>query len=176
MALPLKQERKKVGKGEILQEANPPLASRLYSCLEEVKIAWQKKSNNIAGLWHDWPEIAGEPLASNCKPLSLRRGILTIGAQHPQWRQGLQYNRTQLLARIRTQGFEIKDIRIQQYHPIQAKKQPESEHSIWAKHPSRVDIHGITKCKLCNSPAPTGEIKLWGMCGFCRCTKILSRN
>ena len=176
MALPRKQERKKFGRGEILQDAPPPLASDLFSCLEDVKKAWQKKDNNIAGLWQDWSKLAGEPLASNCRPLNLRRGVLVVGAKHPQWLQALIYNRPQLLARIRAQGYAIKDLRIQQYQPNHPKKALESERSIWAKHPSRIDIHGMSKCSHCSAPAPSGELALWGMCGFCRCKKILSQN
>jgi hypothetical protein len=43
----------------------------------------------------------------------------------------------------------------------------ESEASIWAEHPSRTDIHGMGTCPDCGRPAPNGEIKLWGHCGFC---------
>jgi len=173
MALPVKQERKKFGKGEILEEALPPLGSTLSSCLDQLKISWQKKRNSIAGLWQEWSKIAGEPLASNCRPLSLRRGVLVIGAKHPQWLQALQYNRTQLLARIQTKGYEVRDIRLQQYHPTPNEKKIESEQSIWERHPSRIDIHGITKCTQCKCPAPAGEMALWGMCGFCRRANIL---
>ena len=176
MALPRKQERKKFGSGEILQEAAPPLASDLSSCLEDIKRTWQRTNNNIAGLWQDWPKIAGEPLASNCSPISLRRGVLLIGVKHPQWLQALQYNRPQLLARLSAQGHEIKDLRMQQYQPKATKKVLESEQSIWAKHPSRIDVHGISKCTKCSSPSPAGELAMWGMCGFCRCKTILSSN
>ena len=176
MALPRKQERKKFGRGEILQDASPPLASALSICLNDLKNTWRKKSNNVAGLWQDWSELAGEPLASNCQPMNLRRGVLVIGAKHPQWLQALQYNRPQLIARLRSKGYQIRDLRIQHYHPLAKEKQQESEYSIWEKHPSRIDIHGMTKCNECNSPAPAGEIKLWGMCGFCRRKNILSKN
>ena len=173
MTVPFKQERKKIGKGEILQQAKPPLALPISSCIESVKSNWQKRSDSIAGLWQDWSKITGEPLASNCRPISLRRKILTIGANHPQWLQALKYNRNQLLARLKAKGYEIRDLRIQQYHPSSAKKQLESESSIWARHPSRIDVHGMSTCKVCSSPAPAGEMGLWGMCGFCRRQKVL---
>tara|TARA_B100000029_G_C17575944_1_gene958164 strand:- start:10 stop:552 length:543 start_codon:yes stop_codon:yes gene_type:complete len=176
MGLPYKQERKKFGSGEILQEASPPLASSISSCLKNIKKTWQQKSNSIAGLSQDWSTIAGEPLASNCRPLNLRRGMLVIGANHPQWLQALQYNRIQLLARLQTNGYAIRDLRIQQYHPVPTKKQLESEYTIWERHPSRVDVHGLAKCNKCNSPAPAGEMALWGMCGFCRRKIVLSND
>ena len=176
MALPRKQERKKFGAGEILQEATPPLASDLSSCLDSVKKAWQREHNNIAALWQDWSKLAGEPLASNCKPIELRRGTLVIGATHPQWLQALQYNRMQLLARIKAKGYAIRDLRIQLYQATKPRKKLENEQSIWGRHPSRIDVHGLAKCNQCNSPAPAGEMALWGMCGFCRRKNILSKN
>ena len=142
--------------------------SSLSSCLDDLKHSWQNKGNKIAGLWRDWPKIAGEPLASNCRPLSLKRGVLIIGASHPQWLQALQYNRNQLLAMLRTEKHEVKDIRIKRYHHSEKAKYQESEQSIWERHPSRVDVHGIAKCQSCNIPSPAGEMALWGVCGFCR--------
>ena len=168
MALPKRQKPKKFGKGEILQEAAPKLASSLSSCLDNVKMEWQKNNNNIASLWQNWSVLAGEPLASNCIPLSIKRGVLVIGANHPQWLQALQYNRSQLLARLKAQGNEIREIRIQQYHAFSEKKQLESESSIWARHPSRIDVHGIKICKYCQKPASVGEITRWNKCSFCR--------
>ena len=168
MALPNNQQRKKFGHGEILEKATPAMASSVYSCLEKIKIDWKKKANNIASLWQEWSQIAGEPLASNCRPISFRRGNLVIGASHPQWLQALLYNRMKLLASLRSKGYEIKDIRIQQYHSVPLRKNEESEVSIWERHPSRADVHGITKCTNCNSPTPSGEMALWGMCVFCR--------
>jgi len=168
MTVPKNQQRKKFGHGEILQKASPAMASSLSSCLEEIKTDWKKKQNNVAGLWQEWSQIAGEPLASNCRPLSLRRGNLVVGASHPQWLQALLYNRMKLLASLRSKGYEIRDIRIQQYHSVALEINKESEISIWERHPSRVDIHGITKCANCSSPTPSGEMALWGMCMFCR--------
>ncbi len=149
-------------------------AKALSSCIDELKINWQKKGN-IAGLWHDWPTLAGHQLAKNCAPISLRKGILVIGASHPQWRQALLYNRTQLLANLKAAGHNIKEIRIHQHHPAPTNKK-ETEENIWARHPSRTDIHGVSTCLACNSPAPAGEISRWKMCSFCRRKKLNPQN
>ncbi len=138
----------------------------LSGCLDDLKASWRRESN-LRALLQDWSSIAGEKLYPNCTPLSFKRGILVIGASHPQWRQALLYTRNQLLATIKAAGHEIKDIRIQQHYPSE-RKELETEESIWGKHPSRSDIHGLTTCKTCKSPAPSGEIKLWNKCIFCR--------
>ncbi len=141
-------------------------AKSLSGCLEDLKVSWRRDSN-LGAILQDWPSIAGERLAPNCTPLSFKRGVLVIGASHPQWRQALLYTRSQLLATIKAAGHEVKDIRIQQHYPNKLKGK-ETEVAIWEKHPSRMDIHGLTTCKFCKSPAPSGEIKLWNKCIFCR--------
>ncbi len=166
MALAPDNQRKVFGQGEVLQEPPPSPLSEISSCLEKLKVKWTEKGS-LAALWHDWPKIAGEKLASNCRPISLRRGVLIIGASHPQWRQALIYNRSRLLASLKAGGHNIKDLRIQQHH-LTERKTIENESSIWERHPSRIDIHGLASCDKCGSPAPAGEMALWGKCGFCR--------
>ncbi len=140
--------------------------SSLSNCIDKLKVEWLK-NKSIAALWNDWPRIAGNKLASNCIPLNFQGGILTIGSNHPQWIQALIFNRNQLLAALRAEGHEIKDLRIQQYYP-QKIEPKDNETFIWEKHPSRVDIYGKKKCPICNAPSPIGEISLWGKCGLCR--------
>ena len=139
----------------------------LGKCLEELKQTWSKKNNSISKLWSEWSRLLGEPLASNYRPLSLRKKVLTIGTNHPKWLQALQYNRIELANEMRSAGIDVKEIRIQQYFPT-TKRKVESELSIWAKHPSRADIHGTSICKICSSPSPSGEIALWNKCCICR--------
>lgn len=138
----------------------------LSKCLEEIQVS-MKGSNDMAGIWQDWSKIAGEPLASNCQPINLRYGILYIGSKHPQWRQALIYNRIRLLEIIRKTGYPIKEIRVQQYHP-EPLIEIECEENIWARHPSRTDVHGLATCEKCGKPAPAGEMALWGSCSFCK--------
>ncbi|WP_320664060.1 DUF721 domain-containing protein [Prochlorococcus sp. MIT 1223] len=138
----------------------------LSSCLDQIKNDW-KQTSKLAALSHDWANLVGKKLASNCTPLSLKRGTLVIGASHPQWRQALLYTKSQLLNSLVNAGYEIKDIRIQQFH-FQKKKAMETESVIWEKHPSRIDIHGLKICPKCKKPAPIGELKRWSMCCFCK--------
>ena len=109
----------------------------------------------------------GNQLAANSRPLTLNRGILTIGANHPQWCQAILYTRLQILAALKAAGHQVKEIRIRQYYSQEINPQ-ETENEIWEKHPSRTDIHGLKTCDSCKSPAPYGELKLWGKCVFCR--------
>ena len=138
----------------------------ISQCLEKIKASWMEKGS-LGGLIQDWKKITGVQLASNCTPLSIHNKVLTIGASHPQWRQALLYNRIQLVESLNSFGYFIKEIRIQQYYPAPLVT-GESENEIWRKHPSRADIHGISICQDCNSPAPKGELNLWGKCCFCR--------
>ena len=124
----------------------------LYSCLEGIKSSWKGK---IGDLIQNWIEIAGEQIALNCTPLSIQNKILTIGASHPQWRQALMYNRLELIQSLKSYGYQIKEIRISQHHPIDLIKK-ETEKEIWENHPSRTDKNGITNCPFCKVPSPKG--------------------
>ncbi len=174
MALAPKEQRKKIGQIEILQKALPAPLEALSNCLNDIELSWRKKGL-LAGLWNDWPAIAGQQLAPHSRPISFQRGILVIGASHPQWLQALIYNRSQLLAAIRARGHTVKGIKIQQYHPSKTKD-IEKESIVWSRHPSRIDIHGTEECTICGSPAPSGEISLWGKCSFCRRAELSESN
>ena len=158
----LSENNKKASKAKKRNASN----NSISYCLDKIKASWKQK-NSIGGLIQEWENIAGRQLSSNCKPISLRNKILIIGASHPQWRQALLYSRPQLLSSLISAGYEIKEIRIQQYH-FEKSKPKLNELDIWESHPSRTDIHGLSVCNNCGSPSPSGEIKLWGKCGFCR--------
>ncbi len=152
-------------------KTNAKREQSIYKCLEEIKSSWK---GDVGELIQDWAEVAGEQLALNCTPLNIKNKILTIGASHPQWRQALQYNRLQLIKSLKSFGYQIKEIRITQYYPINLVNR-ESEKEIWERHPSRTDKNGIINCPFCKVPSPKGEVKLWGKCSFCR-RKELEKN
>lgn len=166
MARAPKSQRRAFGKGELLQPPPPAPAEPLSTCLDALRTTWRREGS-LAAIWQDWPRLAGPQLAPHCRPLSLQGGLLSVGASHPQWRQALQYSRPQLLAALRSAGHAVKDLRIQQHH-TRPRTELESEASIWARHPSRIDVHGLDRCPRCARPSPAGELALWGHCGFCR--------
>ncbi len=166
MALAPKEEQKRIGQVTFLQKPVPAATSRISNCLDDLKSSWRKKGA-LAAIWQEWSIIAGPQLAKNSRIIGFRNGILIIGASHPQWLQALLYNRTQLLAAIKAKGHKVKILKIE-HHPENNFKKLEGESVIWAKHPSRIDIHGLKNCNLCGNPAPVGETTLWGKCSFCR--------
>ena len=165
MAVAPESQRRRLNGLEVLQPAPAAPVEPLRDCLDELRQQW-RLNGGLASLWQDWPSIAGDQLAPHCRPLQMQRQVLTIGASHPQWRQALQYNKPQLLASLRAAGHTVRDLRIQQHHAAGVTSL-ESEHSIWARHPSRIDVHGVGECPACGRPAPKGELALWSVCGFC---------
>ena len=159
-------ERRRFGKGELMVPATPVPAQSLRGCLDRLNQQW-RQDGSMAALWQDWPKLAGSTLAEHCRPLTLRHGVLSVGASHPQWRQALLYSKLQLLAAIRAEGHPVRDLRIVQHHSARrpALADPLDE---WNRHPSRTDVHGMATCPRCGSPAPTGEMAYWGHCSFCR--------
>ncbi len=165
MAIAPDGQRRRLLGVELLQQPPPTPASPLSDCLNRLRQDWLS-DGSFAGLWQDWPSIAGERLAAHCRPLSLQRGVLTVGASHPQWRQALQYNKPQLISALNSSGHPVRDLRIQQHYSGSPSALP-SEEDIWSRHPSRTDVHGMGSCPQCHRPAPNGEMELWSCCGFC---------
>ena len=109
MAIAPDGQRHKLRGVELLQQAPPTPASPLGDCLDRLRQDW-RRDGSLAGLWQDWPSIAGDLLATHCRPLSLQRGVLTVGASHPQWRQALQYNKPQLISSLNRAGHPVRDL------------------------------------------------------------------
>jgi predicted nucleic acid-binding Zn ribbon protein len=151
----------------LVPAARPPLEP-LSGCLGSLQRDWQR-GGGLAALWRSWPKLVGEQLAPHCRPLRLQGGVLTVGAAPGPWLQALQYNRHQLLGSLRAAGFAVRAVRVERHHaPNLPSPGSEEESQIWRHHPSRVDVHGMGLCPRCGSPAPAGEMTLWGFCGFCR--------
>ncbi len=158
---------RRVGNISLLMPPPRPPASALASCLDSLQQDW-RRDGHLAGLWREWPRIAGPQLAPHCRPLQLQGGLLTVGAAPGPWLQALQYNRHQLLGSLRAAGFVVRDVRVQQHHPAPTTPGGQSEAEVWAVHPSRCDVHGMADCPACGRPAPAGEMARWGHCSFCR--------
>ncbi len=164
---PRSMSRRQGGVTVLLPPPRPP-AEGVASCLDRLSQAWQR-DGNLAALWQAWPRLAGPQLAPHCRPLRLQNGRLSVGAAPGPWLQALQYNRHQLLGALRAAGFAVREVKVEQHHanPLPPPGSSEAE-EVWLHHPSRVDTHGMEACPRCGSPAPSGEIQLWGHCGFCR--------
>ena len=124
MAVAPESQRRRLPGLELLQSAAPAPAEALQTCLSALQKEW-RKHDHLAALWQDWPRVAGAQLAPHCRPLSLQRGVLTVGASHPQWRQALLYNKPQLISALHQAGHAVRDLRIQQHHPLQSSHQCE---------------------------------------------------
>jgi predicted nucleic acid-binding Zn ribbon protein len=158
----------RIGRLSVLLPAARPPVTPLAACLDQLQEQWRGEGH-LAALWKAWPRLAGPQLAPHCRPLRLQGGLLTVGAPPGPWLQALQYNRHQLLGALRGAGFTVRDLRLEQHHgqPLPPAGS-EQEAEDWARHPSRVDVHGLGTCPACGSPAPLGEMARWGHCGFCR--------
>ena len=168
-------EKRVVGNVSLLLPPARAAAKPIGDCLAELRRDWQREGN-LAALWEAWPRLAGPQLAPHCRPLSLVGGVLTVGAAPGPWLQGLLYTRHQLLGTLKGAGFPVRDVRVRQHHGTPLPPAAgEMEADVWARHPSRVDVHGLSDCPSCRRPAPTGEMALWGMCGFCRRAVLAER-
>ena len=166
---------RRVGNLSLLLPPPPAPAEGIGACLADLQQQW-RRDGHLAALWQAWPRLDGAQLAPHCRPLSLVGGVLTVGAAPGPWLQGLLYTRHQLLGALRGAGFPVREVRVCQHHePPPPPDAGTVEAEIWARHPSRTDIHGLADCPACGRPAPTGEMALWGTCGFCRRATLSER-
>ncbi len=144
---------------------NNPVA--LNKCLEDFRKSWSD-FDNLINLSNNWVKIVGKGLAKECQPLKIENNILTIVANHPQWRQALIYNKHNLKESILALGIKLKNIRIVQNYQDESKNDKFIDNQmIWDNHPSKMKNQQIVNCKICQRPSPLGEIERWGKCTFC---------
>ncbi len=139
----------------------------LKICLINFKKSWSE-IDHLLELTQNWEIIVGKDLSNECKPLKIEKGVLSIVANHPQWRQALIYNKHKLKDSIERFGIKVSNIRIiQDYQSNLLKKEYSKINEDWDNHPSRIKNQELRNCEFCGRPTPKGEINRWGKCAFC---------
>ncbi len=139
----------------------------INNCLNKFKKSWTDL-DNLVDLSNNWQKVVGIDLAKECKPIKIEKNILTVIANHPQWRQALIYNKHKLIESILKLGIKLKNIRIIQNYEDESHKDLVSDTDlVWDKHPSRIKNQSILNCNICSYPTPSREIERWGKCIFC---------
>ena len=139
----------------------------MQNCLNDFKKSW-KDLDILYKLNENWEKLIGVELSRSCKPLKIEQKILTIAVNQPQWRQALIYNKHRLKETINKFGINLNEIKIiQNYEVNNLDKKGNNAKVVWENHPSRIRKNNMIICKICNSPAPKGEISRWGKCTFC---------
>tara|TARA_B100000900_G_scaffold396710_1_gene396241 strand:+ start:683 stop:1141 length:459 start_codon:yes stop_codon:yes gene_type:complete len=139
----------------------------LSNCLIKFKKSWSD-FDDLINLTDNWSNVVGPDLSKECKPLKIEKDILTIVANHPQWRQALIFNKHNLKESILILGIKLKNIRIiQNYEEESNKKRIYNNAYIWENHPSRIKNQNVLNCNVCDRPTPSREIERWGKCTFC---------
>ena len=139
----------------------------IQHCLDDFKKSW-KDLDKLSKLKENWGKLIGLELSRTCKPLRIDQKTLIIVANHPQWRQALIYNKHKLKETINRFGVNLIEIKIIQNYEVKTLESKETNAKlVWENHPSRIKNNNMVICKVCNSPAPIGEISRWGKCTFC---------
>ena len=115
---------------------DPKAPESLEKCLGSFRKSWSD-FDTLVNLSNNWCKIVGKDLANECKPLKIEQDILTIVANHPQWRQALIYNKHKLKESIKRSGLNLKNIRIiQNYQENKIAERSSNTKKIWENHPS----------------------------------------
>jgi predicted nucleic acid-binding Zn ribbon protein len=51
-------------------------------------------------IWADWPVVVGPTIARHAQPLRLRRGVLVVSVDGPDWMQELRFRKAELRERL----------------------------------------------------------------------------
>tara|TARA_Y100000991_G_scaffold57371_1_gene42030 strand:- start:350 stop:832 length:483 start_codon:yes stop_codon:yes gene_type:complete len=146
---------------------NKNYPSSIRNCLNDFKKSWEDL-DKLSNLNENWGKLIGLELSKACKPLKIEQKTLTIAVNHPQWRQALIYNKHRLKESICRFGINLNDIKIIQNYEVKTLEEKEMNAKIvWENHPCRIKYNNMVSCKICNNPAPKGEISRWGKCTFC---------
>ena len=143
--------------------------SSMQNCLDDFKKSWGDL-DKLSKLNESWAKLIGLELSRACKPLKIEKKTLIIAVNHPQWRHALIYNKHRLKESICRFGINLNEIKIIQNYEVKTLDKKEiNAKTVWENHPSRIRDHNnnMVICKLCNNPAPKGEILRWGKCTFC---------
>lgn len=144
----------------------------LKHCLNDFKHSW-REFDQTSKIYESWEKIIGMELSRECKPLNIENNVLTVGVNHPQWRQALIYNKHIIKNNIANQiGINLNEIKIIQFYEETKKTKKEDTNMVWENHPSRIKNANLVSCESCNCPSPKGEILRWGKCTFCWRKKI----
>ena len=140
----------------------------MQNCLDDFKKSWEDL-DKLSKLNENWEKLIGLELSRSCKPLKIEQKTLVINVNHPQWRQALIYNKHKLKDSICRFGIKLNEIKIiQNYEVKNLDKKKFNAKTEWENHPTRIrNSNNMVTCKICNSPAPKGEISRWGKCTFC---------
>jgi len=51
-------------------------------------------------IWVEWTSVVGPTIAAHAKPAQLRRGVLVVAVDGPEWMQELQYVKREVCERL----------------------------------------------------------------------------
>lgn len=78
-----------------------PHPQRIGPLVHDALRAMGERHGALAAIQREWDRLVGKGLAAHTRPVSLRRGRLTVHAERPGDSFALSYQRTQLLERLR---------------------------------------------------------------------------
>ena len=78
-----------------------PNEERIDSLIPNVLKHMGERHSALFEIQRDWVRLAGRRLAAHTRPVSLRRGVLTVHAHRPGDGHALTYQKPELLERLR---------------------------------------------------------------------------
>jgi predicted nucleic acid-binding Zn ribbon protein len=151
-----------------------------------------------------WPEIVGEKIARQTRPVKFSREVLQVAVASPVWAQQLRFQRPIFLRALNARlDTPVRDLRFAPglWHRHEAAVEPNSSFEL-SEHPSvwgavsRAEpatastpqmaferlaktlsqrTAGLPLCPVCQCPTPPKELERWSVCALCHASKSRDR-
>ena len=84
------------------------LKESIKDLLEDKNLTSAQEEGNIVNVWK---EVVGASIFRNTKIKHFQKGVLTIKAQTPVWRNELLFQKTDIINKLNKKQIQIKEIR-----------------------------------------------------------------
>jgi predicted nucleic acid-binding Zn ribbon protein len=162
--------------------------------LIQLKRTQWKSQQTFEQLRNQWPEIVGELVAAQTRPVRINpQRVLQVAASSPVWAQNLAFERMQILAKVNTVlDKPVTDIHFSAalwHRSFKEAPKPQSFPSPWGDAPAVIPAPILPKdsqdafsrwadvvqqqgqsrprCPVCECPTPLQELQRWTVCSLC---------
>jgi predicted nucleic acid-binding Zn ribbon protein len=162
--------------------------------LIQLKRTQWKSQQTFEQLRHQWPEIVGELVAAQTRPVRINpQRVLQVATSSAVWAQNLAFERRQILAKVnRILDRPVTDIQFSAalwHRTFKDAPVPQSFESPWGTAPTvspqpllpkdaqdafsrwadvvQQQAQSRPRCPACECPSPLQELQRWTVCALC---------
>jgi predicted nucleic acid-binding Zn ribbon protein len=115
----------------------------IFNTLEQTQNGWRSRQQ-FKALLACWPQVVGQAVAAQTRPVALQRGTLIVATASAAWAQTLTFERSHLLRKLqqrlgkRLSADDLLDIRFSTAQWAAPRSVHPNADQLWEQHPSFV--------------------------------------